>query len=72
MEKRVLTPFERSLTSNVNDIEHIESQAYNGYAVVRIYFHPNVNVDMAVAQTTRDDEHRAAPDASRHVPGRTF
>ena len=52
MEKRVLTPFERSLTSNVNDIEHIESQAYNGYAVVRIYFHPNVNVDMAIAQTT--------------------
>src|ERR687890_2045797 len=52
MEKRVLTPFERSLTSNVNDIEHIESQAYNGYAVVKIYFHPNVNVDMAIAQTT--------------------
>ena len=52
MEKRVLTPFERSLTSNVNDIEHIESQAYNGYAVVRIYLHPNVNVDMAVAQVT--------------------
>src|SRR6476469_8774495 len=52
MEKRVLTPFERSLTSNVNDIEHIESQAYNGYAAVRIYFHPNVKVDMAVAQVT--------------------
>ncbi|MDQ2901577.1 MAG: efflux RND transporter permease subunit, partial [Acidobacteriota bacterium] len=50
MEKRVMTNFERSLTSNVNDIEHIESQAYNGYAVVRIYFHPNVKVDMAVAQ----------------------
>ncbi|MCU1262504.1 MAG: acriflavin resistance protein [Bryobacterales bacterium] len=52
MEKRVMTNFERSLTSNVNDIEHIESQAYNGYAVVRIYFHPNVKVDMAVAQVT--------------------
>src|SRR5689334_19437340 len=52
MEKRVVTNFERSLTSNVNDIEHIESQAYNGYAAVRVYFHPNVNVDMAVAQTT--------------------
>src|SRR6266481_7358330 len=52
MEKRVVTNFERSLTSNVNDIEHIESQAYSGYAVVRIYFHPNVKVDMAVAQTT--------------------
>jgi multidrug efflux pump subunit AcrB len=52
MEKRVVTNFERSITSNVNDIEHIESQAYNGYAVVRIYFHPNVKIDMAVAQTT--------------------
>src|ERR1700680_505527 len=52
MEKRVVTGFERSLTANVNDIEHIESQAYNGYAVVRVYFHPNVKVDMAVAQVT--------------------
>src|SRR5579863_9594700 len=52
MEKRVVTGFERSLTSNVNDIEHIESQSYSGYAVVKIYFHPNVKIDMAVAQTT--------------------
>src|SRR5262245_36681540 len=52
MEKRVVTSFERSLTSNVNDIEHIESQSFTGYAVVRIYFHPNVKVDMAVAQVT--------------------
>src|SRR6476661_2451342 len=52
MEKRVVTNFERSITSNVNDIEHIESQAYNGYAVIKIYFHPNVKIDMAVAQTT--------------------
>ena len=50
MEKRVVTPFERNLTSNVNDIEHIESQSYNSIAVIRIYFHPNVQVDMAVAQ----------------------
>jgi multidrug efflux pump subunit AcrB len=52
MEKRVVTGFERSLTSNINDIEHIESQSYSGYAVVKIYFHPNVKIDMAVAQTT--------------------
>ena len=45
MEKRVVTNFERSLTSNVNDIEHIESQSYNGYGVVRIYFHPNVKIE---------------------------
>jgi multidrug efflux pump subunit AcrB len=52
MEKRVVTQFERGLTSNVNDIEHIESQSYNSIAVIRIYFHPNVQVDMAVAQVT--------------------
>ena len=52
MEKRVVTGFERSLTSNVNDVEHIESQSYSGYAVVRIFFHPNVKIDMAVAQVT--------------------
>src|SRR6202451_4497380 len=52
VEKRVVTGFERTLTSNVNDIEHIESQSYNGYAVVRIYFHANVKIDMAVAQVT--------------------
>src|SRR5436305_8735376 len=52
MEKRVVTNFERSLTSNVNDIEHIESQSYSGYGVVKIYFHSNVKIDMAVAQVT--------------------
>jgi multidrug efflux pump subunit AcrB len=52
MEKRVVTGFERSLTSNVNDVEHIESQSYNGYGVVKIFFHQNVRIDMAVAQVT--------------------
>jgi multidrug efflux pump subunit AcrB len=52
MEKRVVTNFERNLTSGVNDIEHIESQSYKDIAVVRVYFHPNVQVDMAVAQVT--------------------
>src|SRR5215468_6645070 len=52
MEKRVVTNFERGLTSNVNDVEHIESQCYNSIAVVKIFFHPNVQIDMAVAQVT--------------------
>src|SRR6202167_716825 len=52
MEKRVVTGFERNLTQNVNDIEHIESQSYNGYGVIKTYFHPNVKIDMAVAQVT--------------------
>ncbi len=50
MEKRVVTIFERAMTTTVNDIEHIESQSYYGVSVVRVYFHPNVRVDLAMAQ----------------------
>ena len=52
MEKRMVTIFERSMTTTVNDIEHIESQSYSGVAVIRVYFQPNVKIDMAVAQIT--------------------
>ena len=52
MEKRVVTSFERATTTTVNDVEHIESQSMAGYGVVRIYFHPNVKVELAVAQLT--------------------
>src|ERR1019366_7609547 len=50
MEKRVVTIFERAMTTTVNDIEHIESQSYYGVSVVRVYLHPNVRVDLAMAQ----------------------
>jgi multidrug efflux pump subunit AcrB len=56
MEKRIVTNFERGLTSSVSDVEHIESQSYNTVAVVRVYFHPNVKIDMAVAQVTAQAE----------------
>src|SRR5665213_1887902 len=52
MEKRLVYIFERSLTTTVNDIEHMESQSYNGIEVTRIYFQPNVKIDMAMAQVT--------------------
>ena len=52
MEKRIVTVSERSLTTTVNDIEHIESQSYNGVAVIRIFFQPNVKIDLALAQIT--------------------
>jgi multidrug efflux pump subunit AcrB len=50
MENRIVTNFERALTSNVNDIEHIESQSYQSVSTVRVYFQPNVAVDLALAQ----------------------
>ena len=52
MESHIVTTTERALTTTVNDIEHIESQSLNGIAVVKVYFHPNVKIDMAVAQVT--------------------
>jgi multidrug efflux pump subunit AcrB len=52
MEKRIVTVSERGMTTTVNDIEHIESQSYNGAAVIRLYFQPNVKIDMALAQVS--------------------
>jgi multidrug efflux pump subunit AcrB len=52
MEQRIVTITERALTTTVNDIDHIESQSLNGIAVVKVYFHPSVKIDMAVAQIT--------------------
>src|SRR5438067_8808287 len=50
MESRIVTNFERALTSNVVGIEHIESQSHQSIAVVRVYFHQNAQVDLALAQ----------------------
>src|SRR3954467_318139 len=50
MEKRMVTIFERSLTTTVNDIEHLETQVYNGVSVTRVYFQPNAKVEVALSQ----------------------
>ncbi len=50
MEQRVSTYSEYSISSSVNDIKSIESQTLSGISVERIYFQPNVNVDLAIAQ----------------------
>jgi multidrug efflux pump subunit AcrB len=49
---RVVTISERSLTTTVNDIEHIESTSYNGVAVIRVFFQPGAKIEMAIAQIT--------------------
>jgi multidrug efflux pump subunit AcrB len=49
---RIVSSSERSLTTLVNDIEHIESQTLNGISVIKVFFQPNVNISMAVAQVT--------------------
>jgi CzcA family heavy metal efflux pump len=52
MSDRIVTLYERSLTTTVNDIQHIESTSLTGIAVVKIYFQPHVNIANAVAQVT--------------------
>ncbi|MEP6483786.1 MAG: efflux RND transporter permease subunit [Rudaea sp.] len=52
MSGRIVTPFERSLTTTVNDIEHIEANSYAGFGIVKIFFQPNVDIRTANAQVT--------------------
>src|SRR6202162_2320750 len=47
---RITAVNERSLTTTVNDIEHIESQSLTGIAVIKIFFQPNANIPTAIAQ----------------------
>jgi multidrug efflux pump subunit AcrB len=52
MAGRIVTPYERVLSTTVNDIEHIESQSFPGMGVVKIFFQPNVDINAAQAQVT--------------------
>ena len=52
MSTRIVSIYERNLTTTVNDIEHVESQSLRGIAVVKVFFQPGANIDLAVAQVT--------------------
>jgi multidrug efflux pump subunit AcrB len=52
MAGRIITPFERALTTTVNDIEHIEANSYTTFGIVKIFFHPTANIATANAQVT--------------------
>jgi CzcA family heavy metal efflux pump len=52
LEGRLTTPYEKALTTLVDNIEHIESTTYNGTAVVKIFLQPNASLDTANAQIT--------------------
>ena len=52
MSGRVIYYYERYMTAQVSDIEHLESQSLNGYGVVKIFFQKNVNISAALAQVT--------------------
>ncbi len=52
LEGRLTSPFERVLTTTVDNIEHIESTTVSGQAIVRIYLQPGASLDTANAQVT--------------------
>src|SRR5499426_1699629 len=50
MEARVSTYSQYSISANVNGIKNMEVQTLNGLSVQKIYFQPDVNIDLAIAQ----------------------
>jgi multidrug efflux pump subunit AcrB len=50
MEGRIVTNTERAYTTTVSDIEHMESETYNGLAIVKIYFQPNADIPSAISE----------------------
>ncbi|MFM8338206.1 MAG: efflux RND transporter permease subunit [Opitutaceae bacterium] len=52
IEQRIIYNHERSMSASVNDIEHIESNAYNGVGVIKVFLQPGASVDAGVAQIT--------------------
>lgn len=51
MEQRITTYSEYGLTNNVNGIKSLESTTLQGTSVIKVYFQPDVNIDLAIAQT---------------------
>ncbi|MHB8284948.1 MAG: efflux RND transporter permease subunit, partial [Caulobacteraceae bacterium] len=52
MAGRIVTPYERTLTTTVNDIQHIEATSLPNIGIVKIYFQPGADVRLANAQIT--------------------
>ena len=54
MERRITTVSERALTTSVNNIEHIESNSFNGISVIKVYLHQGASVDAAISEVTAE------------------
>jgi len=52
MSDRIVSITERSLTTTVDNIEHVESQSLNGIAVVKVFLQPTANIQRGIAQIT--------------------
>jgi multidrug efflux pump subunit AcrB len=60
MSDRIVYQIEYPLSTLVDDVEHIESQSLSGIAVIKVFFHPNVDIDKAFAQVTANSETQLA------------
>src|SRR5665213_2833862 len=56
MAGRMVTQFQRALTTTVNDIEHMEATSYTGLGIVKVFFQPGVNISVANAQVTASSQ----------------
>ena len=63
---RIVTPFERLMTTSVDDIEHVESQSLAGIGMVKIYFQPTADIRTAQAQIAG-----VAPATIKNMPAGT-
>ena len=63
----VTTRCERAFTTNVNDIEHMESQSLPGLSIIKVFFHPGAKIESAVAQISANSQLLVGylPDGSR-------
>ncbi|HEV7966958.1 MAG TPA: efflux RND transporter permease subunit [Candidatus Acidoferrales bacterium] len=52
MEDRIVSPYERFMTTVVDNIEHTESQTVAGRSIIKVFFHPGTDVHVAVTQIT--------------------
>jgi CzcA family heavy metal efflux pump len=52
MADRIISNTERGLTTTVNDIEHTETQAMDGRAITKVFFHPTANLQLSLSQVT--------------------
>jgi multidrug efflux pump subunit AcrB len=56
MEGRIVSNSERAYTTTVNDIEHMESESYNGVAVIKIYFQPGADIPSAISLAAAESQ----------------
>ena len=66
LEGRLTTPYEKALTTLVDNIEHTESTTYNGVAVVKVFLQPGASLDTANAQVTAASQYLPPSTSSRH------